>query len=558
MIHFPAWRKRQNVSRVSDTVTGDHSITVALRLSRKICRLLFALAEVCADTRVLSAHRRSRSEGQSFQSLKTRRVMAEPETERLATGACRICNQLYEEDGELSVLPCNHEFHIGCAQNHFDQNDYCPECSEKVDWIEDTLEVQWEGRGEHVTDILGRRAYGSRGDDFIEIGSLPPNLESSERELRTEVSRERLWCSICLAEYELGVELTRLPCMHEHHTSCLIDWFRNHRDCVVCRQPIALGRDDPDVQRILGTIDTSGEGLSDFERSLLPTRIFMGALLDDSRGSSQFPAPTATEIAHGPDPGTTNASPSSEHTTGSAEALETSDNSRPPRDRENDMCLICRSEYEPGEVLQRLPCFHEYHRDCITNWLVQEARCPVCRNEVCSESSSGLTREQIERLPAREFASPSPESLTRPNPGMNARGDTRQVSAEVSTEANEANSLSPWRCAICQCSYESNQLLKRLSCLHEVHSSCLTAWISTRGDCPSCNRDLVASMMEVLDTGSVSLEEAVDHLPIRRLDTLSSAPSVGATSPANGDSSTSNSVFQRMCRALRRSISLPT
>jgi hypothetical protein len=45
-------------------------------------------------------------------------------------------------------------------------------------------------------------------------------------------------------------------------------------------------------------------------------------------------------------------------------------------------CMVCLSEYEAGEVLRTLPCFHTYHRDCIDTWLKDSNKCPVCKNMV--------------------------------------------------------------------------------------------------------------------------------------------------------------------------------
>lgn len=45
-------------------------------------------------------------------------------------------------------------------------------------------------------------------------------------------------------------------------------------------------------------------------------------------------------------------------------------------------CMICLCEYEQGEVLRTLPCFHSYHRDCIDKWLQENKKCPVCKTPI--------------------------------------------------------------------------------------------------------------------------------------------------------------------------------
>jgi len=49
---------------------------------------------------------------------------------------------------------------------------------------------------------------------------------------------------------------------------------------------------------------------------------------------------------------------------------------------ENRSCNICMCEFEKGEKLRTLPCFHAFHCDCIDNWLSRKPECPVCRCKV--------------------------------------------------------------------------------------------------------------------------------------------------------------------------------
>jgi len=46
---------------------------------------------------------------------------------------------------------------------------------------------------------------------------------------------------------------------------------------------------------------------------------------------------------------------------------------------EKSLCLICQCDFENGETLKRLPCNHDFHRDCIDQWLNSHNECPVCR-----------------------------------------------------------------------------------------------------------------------------------------------------------------------------------
>ncbi|CAJ1944729.1 unnamed protein product [Sphenostylis stenocarpa] len=57
-----------------------------------------------------------------------------------------------------------------------------------------------------------------------------------------------------------------------------------------------------------------------------------------------------------------------------------------------EQCYICLAEYEEGDQIRVLPCFHEYHMSCVDKWLKEiHGVCPLCRGNVCggfTESSS--------------------------------------------------------------------------------------------------------------------------------------------------------------------------
>uniref|UniRef100_G3X6F2 RING-type E3 ubiquitin transferase n=1 Tax=Bos taurus TaxID=9913 RepID=G3X6F2_BOVIN len=45
-------------------------------------------------------------------------------------------------------------------------------------------------------------------------------------------------------------------------------------------------------------------------------------------------------------------------------------------------CPICITEYTTGNMLRILPCSHEYHYQCIDQWLEEHPNCPICRAPV--------------------------------------------------------------------------------------------------------------------------------------------------------------------------------
>uniref|UniRef100_A0A8C4RCF0 RING-type domain-containing protein n=1 Tax=Erpetoichthys calabaricus TaxID=27687 RepID=A0A8C4RCF0_ERPCA len=42
-------------------------------------------------------------------------------------------------------------------------------------------------------------------------------------------------------------------------------------------------------------------------------------------------------------------------------------------------CGICLLTYKQGVQLRSLPCFHDFHMNCIDHWLLINSTCPMCR-----------------------------------------------------------------------------------------------------------------------------------------------------------------------------------
>ncbi|CAK9214301.1 unnamed protein product [Sphagnum troendelagicum] len=49
---------------------------------------------------------------------------------------------------------------------------------------------------------------------------------------------------------------------------------------------------------------------------------------------------------------------------------------------DQEQCVVCRHEYEAGDSMLTLPCKHQYHSECIQQWLQINKVCPVCSAEV--------------------------------------------------------------------------------------------------------------------------------------------------------------------------------
>ncbi len=70
-------------------------------------------------------------------------------------------------------------------------------------------------------------------------------------------------------------------------------------------------------------------------------------------------------------------------------------------------CSICLAPLEPSERL-RLACGHEFHKDCISQWISRQAGCPLCRQTVAAESQAPLLEEAV-----RKFTQYRTDRMTR-------------------------------------------------------------------------------------------------------------------------------------------------
>uniref|UniRef100_A0A914XD32 RING-type domain-containing protein n=1 Tax=Plectus sambesii TaxID=2011161 RepID=A0A914XD32_9BILA len=50
-------------------------------------------------------------------------------------------------------------------------------------------------------------------------------------------------------------------------------------------------------------------------------------------------------------------------------------------DEEGELCCVCQWPMRPGvEAVTRMKCNHEFHQECIREWLNANASCPLCKH----------------------------------------------------------------------------------------------------------------------------------------------------------------------------------
>ncbi|KAI9120353.1 hypothetical protein K1719_007386 [Acacia pycnantha] len=51
-------------------------------------------------------------------------------------------------------------------------------------------------------------------------------------------------CTICLEDFSVDSEATRMPCLHLFHSKCIINWLENRNTCPLCRFQMPACDDD--------------------------------------------------------------------------------------------------------------------------------------------------------------------------------------------------------------------------------------------------------------------------------------------------------------------------
>ena len=50
-------------------------------------------------------------------------------------------------------------------------------------------------------------------------------------------------------------------------------------------------------------------------------------------------------------------------------------------------CLVCLEDIAPQDPIKLLPCTHEFHRKCISEWFQRKTTCPTCRGSLTAKTT---------------------------------------------------------------------------------------------------------------------------------------------------------------------------
>jgi len=188
-----------------------------------------------------------------------------------------------------------------------------------------------------------------------------------------------------------GAEETQQP-NHEHHHSGLLDFisqlnplrlFRRRSQDMATEDTQNEGQEiqpeNPDISLHHSRSEPADhDNLS--SRPLIGTRLLINPL--DNLSSGFFGLERLIEEIMGSLPDQNGPPPASDEILNRLEEYDYK-----PRE-EADICAVCHEDFHENDKVTRLPCKHEYHKDCVFKWLKMHNICPICRQSIRDETQN--------------------------------------------------------------------------------------------------------------------------------------------------------------------------
>jgi len=55
--------------------------------------------------------------------------------------------------------------------------------------------------------------------------------------------------------------------------------------------------------------------------------------------------------------------------------------------RDSEVCAVCLDEFRNNQLVRTLPCDHEFHCECVDQWLLAKRTCPLCKGNIIESRS---------------------------------------------------------------------------------------------------------------------------------------------------------------------------
>lgn len=157
--------------------------------------------------------------------------MSAPSGQRHSTqGHTRSVNAFLNRTRPLPQPPIGGE-----SYQNVNEEDLCPVCNLIMPPL--ARDGSEEAREQHIRECIARLSLQTQGDS----GDRPASSEASVGMIHFQatekdcVSRDGTpqECTICMDEYQVGGQLTRLECLCKFHKACIVDWFQRKQECPV-------------------------------------------------------------------------------------------------------------------------------------------------------------------------------------------------------------------------------------------------------------------------------------------------------------------------------------
>ncbi|XP_004363799.2 hypothetical protein CAOG_02960 [Capsaspora owczarzaki ATCC 30864] len=104
-----------------------------------------------------------------------------------------------------------------------------------------------------------------------------------------------------------------------------------------------------------------------------------------------------------------------------------------------ETCVICLDDFKEGDTLRCLPCSHDFHQNCVDQWLLTKNRaCPLCRSQPFAETLSDNSSQSDDlELVLSPSAEQSPERQTRIEASLDAAVSEAIVLFQEATQLHE-------------------------------------------------------------------------------------------------------------------------